>query len=420
MYNRLLMGTIALVIFALVYLVIILGEHSPRHLDRPAAALIGAVLMVVCGVLTRSQALQSVDFPTLALLFGMMMIVHYATVSGLLAEMATRFMAFGNSPSKLFWVICFSAGILSALFVNDTICLLMTPLVLTMTKRANLPAAPYLICLATSSNVGSATTITGNPQNMLIGQSSAWTWPKFALLMIPIGIVCLLINGLIVKWVYRRQLPVDQHPIPKAPAELPLNRKLAVKTAIVAVCLLVGFLIGAPMDMMALSAGVALLVWANRPPEETFAAIDWSLLLFFAGLFVVVRGITDTHLADMNRLIPLFTGHATTLRGVSLFSGATVIASNIFGNVPFVMLIRGWIAANHNAQLLWLLLAMASTFAGNLTLLGSVANLIVASAAKNDCKLGFVEFLKAGVPSTIVTVAAGTAVIYGYHVLGWT
>lgn len=415
------MGTVALVIFALVYLVIILGEHSPRKLDRPAAALIGAVLMVVSGVMTRSQALASIDFPTLALLFGMMIIVHYATVSGLLAAMASKFMALGKTPSKLFWVICLSSGILSALFVNDTICLLMTPLVLHMTRRANLPSVPYLICLATSSNVGSATTITGNPQNMLIGQSSGWSWPHFALLMVPVGVVCLFINGLIVKWVYRKQfLDDDKLVIDGSENETPLNKKLAIKTAAIAVCLLIGFLSGAPMDLVALCAGIAILVWANRPPEETFATIDWSLLLFFAGLFVVVKAITVTHLAEMNQLIPIITGHSTELRGIAAFSAGTVIASNIFGNVPFVMLIRTWIASSQNAPLLWLLLAMSSTFAGNLTLLGSVANLIVASASKNECPLGFVEFLKAGIPSTVITVCVGTAMLVMYHQLGWT
>ncbi|HEY9789212.1 MAG TPA: anion transporter [Candidatus Obscuribacterales bacterium] len=416
------MAPIALLIFAAVYLIIILGEHSPRHLDRPAAALIGAVLMVITGVLTRAQALASIDFATLALLFGMMIIVHYATASGLLEALANKLMHYGRTPSQLLWAVCFTAGVLSALFVNDTICLLMTPLLLVVARRASLPAVPFLLCLATSSNVGSAMTITGNPQNMLIGQSSHWSWAGFALRMVPIGIICLLVNGLIVRTVYAKQLRTPAGVLQSDVVEptIPFNKKLAVKTIIITVCLLVGFLAGAPMDMVALTSGTVLLVWANRPPEETFANIDWSLLLFFAGLFVVVRGVTVTQTALMNQLVPQITQHTGTLSGLSAFAGATVIGSNIFGNVPLVMLVRTWMVSAPNAQLLWLILAMASTFAGNLTLVGSVANLIVANGAKNECPLGFWEFLKAGVPSTVVTVIIGVCCLYLYKVFGWS
>jgi Na+/H+ antiporter NhaD/arsenite permease-like protein len=412
--------TLALSIFLLVYLFVILGEHSPRKLDRPAAALIGAVLMVITGVLTRAQALSAIDFSTLALLFGMMIVIHYANVSGLLEALANRLVRFGQTPKQLLWVVCIAAGVLSALFVNDTICLLMTPMLLSVTRRARLPGEPFLICLATSSNVGSAMTITGNPQNMLIGQSSHWSWTAFALHMVPVGIICLLINGLIVQTVYRKALSTSAT-INEGDATIgkPLNKKLATKTIIVIVALLISFLSGAPMDLAALTAGIVILVWANRPPEETFATIDWALLLFFAGLFVVVHGLLVTQAQMMNRMMPLVTEHTNNLEGLSLFSLFTVVGSNVFGNVPFVMLIRSWIGQASHAQLLWLVLAMASTFAGNLTLVGSVANLIVANGAKQECPLGFWSFMKVGVPSTIVTTIIGLLSIYLYYLLHW-
>lgn len=408
----------AAAIFVLVYVVIILGENSPRKLDRPAASLIGAVLMVITGILTRSQALSAIDFPTLALLFGMMMVVHYASASGLLQALANKLVHCGQTPRQLLWIVCLSAGILSALFVNDTICLLMTPLLLTVTRRAALPPEPFLICLATSSNVGSAMTITGNPQNMLIGQSSQWTWTAFALHMIPIGMVCLLLNGLIVQMIYRRQLSTTAA-IADAEVTIPLDKKLAGKTIVVIAALLIGFLIGAPMDLVALTAGIVILVWADRPAEETFANIDWGLLLFFSGLFVVVHGLVVTQAKLMSDIMPIITVHTDKLWGLCLFALSTVLGSNIFGNVPFVILVRSWIAHTTQAQLLWLLLGMASTFAGNLTLVGSVANLIVANGAKQECPLGFWSFMKVGVPSTIVTTIIGVLVLFIYYLFKW-
>jgi len=411
------MGTAAVIIFLLVYVVIILGENSPRKLDRPAAALIGAVMMLLIGILTRKEAIAAIDFPTLALLFGMMIVVHYAGISGLLQAMANKLVQYGRTPVQLLWVVCFTSGILSALFVNDTICLLMTPLLLVATRRAELPPEPYLIALATSSNVGSAMTITGNPQNMLIGQSSTWSWGAFALYMVPIGLVCMVMNTLIVQLIYKDQLKGGKLGLDEEQTTVRLDRKLARKTIIVIIAMLIGFLSGASMDLVALTAGVAMLVWANRSPEETFAAIDWSLLLFFAGLFVVVHGLVHTQGAIMNSIMPMITANTDQLSGLSLFALVAVIGSNIFGNVPYVMLIRTWIGDAQNAQLLWLILAMASTFAGNLTLVGSVANLIVANCAKHECRLGFIAFLKAGVPSTIVTTAFGVIALYGMHLL---
>lgn len=414
------MTTVALAIFLLVYLIIILGENSPRKLDRPAAALIGAVLMVITGVLTRKQALDAIDFPTLALLFGMMIIIHYANESGLLQLLATRLVRFGHTPAQLLLVVCLVSGILSALFVNDTICLLMTPLLLALSRKTGLPAEPFLICLATSSNVGSAMTITGNPQNMLIGQTSPWTWTAFAAYMIPVGLICLLLNALIVGFIYRRQLSrCSAVAIGENGQPVEVDRKLAIRTSLVILFLAAGFLLGAPMDLVALTSGIVILVWANRPPEETFAGIDWALLLFFGGLFVVVHGLVVTHADLMNRIIPIITERTESLAGMFVFAGSTVVGSNVFGNVPFVMFVRNWIVDAHHAPLLWLLLAMTSTFAGNLTIVGSVANLIVANGAKQECPLGFWTFMKVGVPTTIVTTVTGCLIIFGYHCLGW-
>lgn len=408
------MATIALLVFILVFVVIILGENSPRKLDRPAAALIGAVVLVNTGVVPREELTKAVDFPTLALLFGMMIIVHYATISGLLNVLTEKLVRRAKSPAQLLILVALSAGILSALFVNDTICLLMTPIILEVCRKTELPAEPYLICLATSSNVGSAMTITGNPQNMLIGQCSPWTWGAFAAKMAPIGLIGLAINALLVWVIYRSVLKPRDLQMPVEEVQT-LDKKLAVRTIIVTIALLVGFLTGAPMDSVALTAAVVILVWANEAPEKTFASIDWSLLLFFAGLFIVVYGFSSTQEHVITAIIPELTSRTETLVGMTKLSLGTIVGSNVFGNVPFVMLITDWVRQSEHDNVLWLILAMSSTFAGNLTLVGSVANLIVANGARGKCPLNFWTFMKVGVPSTVLTTLVGVLILYLYQ-----
>jgi Na+/H+ antiporter NhaD/arsenite permease-like protein len=412
---------LAIAIFSLVYIIILAGENSPRKLDRPAAGLMGGVLMVLCGVLTRSEALAAIDFGTLALLLGMMIVVHPATASGLLDRVARGLVRRSRSARQMLWVVCIGSGALSALFVNDTICLIMTPLLLATARRARLPAEPYLVALATSSNAGSVMTVTGNPQNMLIGQASGWAWGAFAARMAPIGLVCLVINGLVVDRTYRRQIAavaIDRT-LDGEETAAPIDAALAAKTAFVVAGLLLAFLCGAPMDLAALTAAVVMLVLMNRPPSDAFAAVDWALLLFFGGLFVVVEGITKVEGVWIARLLPVFEHHSGSLPQLSSFAAMSVVGSNLFSNVPFVMLLRGWIAHLPHASLLWLTLAASSTYAGNLTLVGSVANLIVARGAKDECPLSSWSFLRVGALSTMLTVLASVLMLWVYGRIGW-
>ncbi len=410
----------ALLIFGLVYGIILAGSKSPRKLDRPAAALIGAVLMVLTGVLTKHEAQAAISLSTLSLLFGMMIVIHYATIAGLLDMAAQAFLLRCHTAWQLLAAVCLASGLLSALFVNDTICLLMTPLLLTITHRAKLRPEPYLIALATSSNVGSVMTLTGNPQNMLIGQSSHWTWAQYAMRMVPIGMLCMLLNGLIVALIYRKHIPSGRLPNNnEKPGHSHVHRKLAVRTLITLAGLLAAFAVGMPMDLAALSAAVVILVLANRNPEHAFAAVDWALLLFFAGLFVVVAGVTRTESHWIAAFIPAITRNTGSIDQLTRFSAATIAGGNLFSNVPFVMLLRNWIVDMPHAPLLWLALASAATFSGNLTLLGSVANLIVAEKAKDSCNLSFLEFLKVGVPTTAITTLAAIGVLSTYVQLGF-
>lgn len=400
------------------YLVLIAGERSPRRLDRPAAALIGAVLMVVLGVQTREQALAAIHFPTLALLFGMMVVIHHATMSGLIDRAVLWLVGRSKTPRQLLLLVSVTSGLLSALFVNDTICLLFTPIALTLARRGGLPPEPFLIAVATGANVGSAMTLTGNPQNMLIGQVGGFTWLGFFRVAGPLGLLALGVNAAVLDRVHGRHLPA-RFLEEELTETVPLDRKLAIKTLAVLAGLLGAFLLGAPLDLAALSAAAALLVLANRRPQETFATVDWSLLLFFGGLFVVTHGVLQGEGGGLVDRLPSLADGPLLLRDWLLLALATMAGSTVLGNVPFVMLAAGALSAVQDGAATWLLLALVSTLAGNLTLVASVANLIVVERAKDQHHLSFRAFLRVGVPSSLLTAGLVTALLWGAAWLGW-
>jgi Na+/H+ antiporter NhaD/arsenite permease-like protein len=414
---------LATVILALTYVLISLGENSPRKLDRPTAALLGGVLMVMTGSLTRAEAAAALDFSTLAVLFGMMVLLTVLMQSGLPTWLALKALSRCRSPHALLALVVFSSGLASAVMLNDTVCLLGTPLLLEITTQTRVPAVPFLLALATSSNIGSAMTLTGNPQNIIIGHASGWGWSAFALRMAPIVALCLTVNWLMLEALYRRSLASmdgqwDVQWRRSTSHSVAVDRTLAFKSVCVFAGLILAFLAGAPMDLAAVTAATALLVWANRPPRGALEAVDWSLLLFFAGLFVVVAGFVKAE----HDLLERWTGALGTqvrLASVVQVSLATLVGSNLFSNVPFVLIMSPWAKQMSHPQFIWMLLALTSTFAGNLTLFGSVANVIVAQGAQPRVSLGFGDFLRAGVPITLTTTAVGALLLWVFWRWGW-
>ena len=410
---------LATIIFALTYLLISLGENSPRKLDRPTAALLGAVLMVMTGALSRYEAAAALDLSTLGVLFGMMVLLAVLMQSGLPSWLALKALSRCRGPHVLLAFVVFSSGIASAVMLNDTVCLLATPLILEITEQAGISATPFLLALATSANIGSVMTLTGNPQNIIIGHVSGWAWSAFALRMVPIGLMCLSLNWLMLEILYRRSLARAALQWQQTVAPMgAVQHGLAIKSMWALGGLTVAFLVGAPMDVSALAAATVLLVWANRPPRKALEAVDWSLLLFFAGLFVVVEGFVKADRELLNAWINHLgteVGFASTVQ----ISVATIIGSNLFSNVPFVLIVSHWVKQMSNPKFVWLLLALTSTFAGNLTLFGSVANVIVAQGAQQRAPLRFTDFLRAGVPITIVTTAVGVLLLMALLAFGW-
>jgi Na+/H+ antiporter NhaD/arsenite permease-like protein len=401
---------IAIAIFALTYLLLSGRQLRILPLNRPAAALLGTVLMVACRVLTPEQAYRAVDYNTLVLLLGMSLISAYLYLAGFFDWTADWVLRAAKTPQRLLLYLMLTASILSALLVNDTICLMLTPLVVTVVVRGRLPLLPYLLALAMSANIGSACTLVGNPQNMIIGHLSNIPFANFSLSLLPVSLAGLAVEFAILRFAFRNTLRAASiQPAETAPRRV--DRGLIGLTFGVLTLVFGGFLAGFNLSWTAL-AGVALvMVLARRDTHEVFRLVDWNLLFFFAGLFVVVEGLASTGLPDQLylRLHGLF-GSSAAAQAWNL-TWFSVAGSNIFSNVPFVLVAGKWIPGFANPELMWKVMALATTFAGNLTILGSVANIIVVESARHHIKIGFWDYAKIGIPVTILTTIIAVAVL---------
>jgi Na+/H+ antiporter NhaD/arsenite permease-like protein len=393
----------AYIIFLASYLVFALGKFPGLKIDRPGGAIIGAVAMVGLRIVQPAQALRFIDFATIVLLFSMMLIVGNLHLVGFF-EWSAEFVLKRLPPQYLLPAVIFTCGILSAFFVNDIVCLVMVPFVLSITKRMNLPRLPYLLAVATSSNIGSVATITGNPQNMLIGSFSGITYRDFLRHLGPVAIAGLFLDWAVLNWVYARDLRaavVAERTIPLPPLDLSRLRK----PVIVALLVVVGFFFGVPPAMMAALGAAVLLISHTLEPHKLYEEVDWGLLVFFVGLFVIVGGAENAGI--VSRMLEI--ARHRNLQNLAVFTGLVALLSNVVSNVPAVMLLKSLVPGFANPRTAWLALAMASTLAGNLTITGSVANIIVVEAAKKEVSIGFWDYFRVGAPITIATLVLGTA-----------
>jgi Na+/H+ antiporter NhaD/arsenite permease-like protein len=394
----------AYLIFFGSYIVFALGKFPWMKIDRPGAAIIGAVLMVAFRIVGAPEALASIDFATIVLLFSMMLIVANLRVAGFFDWIAEAIIQ-RLHPQHLLPTVIFTSGLFSAFLVNDIVCLVMTPFVLHLARRLRLPPVPYLIAVATASNIGSVATITGNPQNMLIGSLSGISYLEFLAHLGPVAVAGLFLNWAMLHATYLRG-EVDHVAVAdalSAPefAHAPPRKKPVV----VLVAVLGGFLAGVPPALMAAIGAALLLITRTVDPHKVYEEVDWGLLVFFVGLFIIVGGAERAGLTQA-LFQPLA---AWNLHQIPVFVTATAVLSNIVSNVPAVMLLRTVVDAFPDPEAGWLTLAMASTLAGNLTITGSIANIIVVEgAAAGGVAIGFREYFRAGLPVTIATLALGS------------
>ena len=394
-------------IFGLTYLALAIGKIPGLRIDRSGIALVGSAAMLACGVLSMRDAARAVDYETIVLLFGMMVVVSYLRLAGFFALATEHIAARFSGPFTLLAVTIALSGVLSAFLVNDVVCVALTPLVLHLCQRLKRPPIPYLVGLATASNIGSVATITGNPQNIIIGSLSHISYLRFAARLAPVASIGLVLNFVVVAWVYRKTLgqggqdppSADDSSTPRVHGGL-LTKSIAVTVVTVAL-----FFAGQPIALVALVAAGVLMLDRVRP-EKVYRSVDWPLLVMFAGLFVVVHAfeVNVVHTWGLERWDALLRSP------VVLVSGLSVLLSNLVSNVPAVLLFKPLMEVMPQKELAWLALSMSSTLAGNLTVLGSVANLIVVENARRaGTELGFVEYLKVGVPLTVLTTLVGIA-----------
>lgn len=397
----------ALAVFGLTWLLIAFRRLRWLPIGRPAGALLGAVGMIGVGALSFDEAWRAVDGGTLALLLGMMLVTHYLERAGLFAWSAHHLLGVAQTPLRLLYAISLSSAVLSAVLVNDTVCLFLTPLVLGLVTRAGLPPGPFLVALATSANLGSALTLVGNPQNMLVGSMSGMPFATFTARALPAVVAGLAVHAAVLWLAYRRALGDDPLPA-RGPA--PALGRDAPRAAAVFAGVVLAFALGAHLGVAALAGAVALMVLDRREPTEALAAVDGSLLLFFAGLFVVVHGLSATGLPER-----AWSAAAPSLSlsggGLAALTVGLTVGSNVVSNVPLVLLVGERLATLGDPELSWVLLGFVTTVAGNLTLVGSVANVIVAEQAKGVHELGFFEYLSVGLPSTLAVLAVGVPIL---------
>ncbi len=413
----------AALIFAVTYLLMSGWRLRWLPLGRPAGALAGAVAMVGLGVLTPRQAYDSVNFDTIVLLLGTMILSAHLGESGFYDGVVARLGNARVGATGLLALLVIVSGGLSALLVNDTVCLMLTPLVVSLVVASGLPPLPFLMALATSANIGSALTLTGNPQNMLVGTMSGMTWTRFSgALLLPVA-ASLAANAALLRWYYRRELAAA--PMPKR-SDVPaaVDRPLLVKSLACLGVAVAGFAAtpwtGLSLAWTALAAAVLLLVVARRDPRRMLEGLDWSLLLFFSGLFVVIGGLGAAGwLHDLERRVALPLLGEGALRQSLHLSWLTVAGSQVFSNVPWVLVAGGWVPRLAEPEVAWVILGFVSTVAGNLTILGSVANVIVLEGARDVVRVGFLDYLRFGWLTTVASIALGGGVLFLEQQLGW-
>jgi len=392
----------AYIIFAASYLVFALGKFPGLKIDRTGAAIIGAIAMVAFRILPAGGALHAIDFATVVLLFAMMLIVGTLHLAGFF-QWTAQVVLHRLKPRYLLPAVIFTCGLLSAFFVNDVVCLVMVPLVLNITRRARLRPLPFLLAVATASNIGSVATITGNPQNMLIGTYSGIGYRDFLFHLAPVSFLGLFLDWAILHWIHRKTLrPLSETAEAIAPVPAHQASHLA-KPLLVALIVVAGFFFGVPPALMAALGAAMLLITRTGDPHKLYAEVDWGLLVFFVGLFVIVGGAEN---AGITAKLLVF-AHHWDLQQLGTFTAAVGVLSNIVNNVPAVMLLKTLPAGFANTHAAWLDLAMASTLAGNLTITGSVANIIVVETAKPSIEISFSDYFRVGVPVTLATMLVG-------------
>ena len=399
------MDFLILGVFILVYAGMILGEIPGLALDRSGIALLGAIAVLASGRLTLEEAWLAIDINTLALLFGLMVVSAQFRLGGFYTETVRRITGRNATPETLLLWVVVAAGALSSLLANDIVCLAMAPMLVEACARKHLHPVPFLLALACAANVGSAATLIGNPQNMFIGESLRLSFAGYLLDGVPPALLGLAVTWLILRWQWDGRWVMEGARSRDVAFARPFDRWQTAKGV-----LLLAFTVGAflftpwPRAVVALTAAGVLLLSRRLASREMIGLVDWHLLVLFIGLFVVNHAVERAGLLQW-----MFTQLASA--GIDLAQSGwlfviTPLLSNLVSNVPAVMLLLPAATGPHAGAVL----ALTSTLAGNLLIVGSIANIIVVEeAARQGVAIDWRAHARAGIPVTLATLAIAGA-----------
>jgi len=401
-------------VFVLTYVLISARTVGRFRIERPAAAMLGAALMLVLGVVGPLEAVKAINVDVIVLLLGMMLLVAGLDACGFFDAVSHLVARRARTQTELLAALMVAAAVLSALVLNDAIALLMTPIIVQACRAMGLDPVPFLVGEGIAVNVGSVATEVGNPQNAYIGIQSRIPFVEYAAIMAPITAACLAIAIVGVALAFRRRLAAPIRTRPPETAVAKLHRPGIAFTLAVLLGSVVAFFLSAPTWLPAIAlAGGSIVLFGlpvvNRKASgrALIGSVDWSILLFFIGLFVVIAGVERSGVrAGIQGAFTFASGGSTG--GVWWLSGLTAVLSNLVSNVPAVLLLAP-LATTRN---LWLTLAASSTLAGNATILGAAANVIIVQAAtRQGVEVPFKDWVRAGLPVTIATLVLATAVL---------
>lgn len=407
------MSLFVVAVFAVVYVGMALGRLPGLALDRSGIALAGAALLLAAGALPYSDWAQALDLETLVLLFALMLIGGHFAEAGAFDAVARALARSPLSPTALLGLVIATSGLLSALLVNDIVVFALTPLLIHGLAARALDPRPFLLGLALASNAGSAATLVGNPQNLLIGELGQLDFLSYLAVAALPSALALMTAFAVVAWVWRGRLETETRT--GALAELPLRRWLLLKSllaVLAVVCAMI--LLDRHREIAALAIAALLLAGRRIGTAYLLRRVDWGLLVLIASLFVVTAAFARLPLAT--DALGALAEAGLSFERLSLLVPAALIGSNTIGNVPLVMLLMETLGGLSTSALT--ALAIFSTLAGNLLLLGSLANIITAErAAQAGVRLGFADFARVGIPTTLVS----TALALGWLLLrGWS
>lgn len=402
---------ITIVIFTITYIGIIFTRLPKINIDRPSAAFVGAVAMIVTGMISFEQAISYIDFDTISLLLGMMIIIAGLENDGFFQIITNKTVKYASNNKGLLTALVFITGLGSAFLVNDAVVLIITPITIIICREFKLNPIPYLIGVILACNAGSVMTMTGNPQNMLIGTASGMSYLKFFSHLLPVALLSMIFSIIVVRVVFANEF--------KSTVKLNLNTLKAdnqttifkTSSLIFLIVILLFFLskiINFSIPVIALLGASAIMIFGKTKPSQLIKKVDWVLLLFFAGLFIVVGAVEKAGLLENLKMLNL---SEVDLKTNTFIHASGLVISQIISNVPYAIAVIP-IIKPIESDALWLILASSSTLAGNATIIGAVANLIVIETAeKFNIKISFFTFFKAGIIATLLSFIVSILII---------